>query len=110
MSAAVALYRTVARHTAVTAVTAPIKPVARGPELWKLVVLRCMAALDAEYSHVRALSAFDDPLATVLLVEVLRAHELLTHLLLHGPVGCGDWLRHLRQVPLFACTVFASSS
>lgn len=84
------------------------KPVvARSYRLFKTVLARCMLVLDAEYSNVRALSAFDHPLANLLLAEVLRAHDILTHLLQNGPVGCGDWLSHLRRIPLFASTVFA---
>ena len=87
--------------------TAAKPVVARSYRLFKTVLARCMLVLDAEYSNVRALSAFDRPLASLLLAEVLRAHDILTHLLKNGPVGCGDWLSHLRRVPLFASTVFA---
>lgn len=82
------------------------KPVARNAGLWKTVLAQCMAVLDVEYSHVRSLSAFDDPLAGLLLAEVVRAHQVVTRLIANGPVGSGDWLLHLRQLPLFACTVF----
>lgn len=86
-----------------------IKPVARKLDLWRQVLARCMAVLDVKYSTVRALAAFDDcnPAAALLLEEVVRAHKVITHLLQNGPVGCGDWLRRLRQVPLFARGVFA---
>lgn len=82
------------------------KPVARGPALWQSVVIRCMAALDAEYNNVRALAAFNDPLGTLLLQETVRAHGVLTELLNTWPAG-GDWLARLRLVPLFAHAVFA---